>query len=182
MNCERKRNAIPIEWRAGRFDRGEYGRTCMGLVMRHMWTPEPLFGPRCQPHTLSSIFSSIESSDVTHYWCLQINTHRGRLKYVGTGRWTACKRCWRRCRKPFEDLSSRVAFSPALTPVYPSKTFFVRWRLTTEGVSLLSFYTVKSSRTRGHLLCIAWDNTVHSTVYWGGQLIPRFFLPRLRSA
>src|SRR5271155_5248907 len=31
-------------------------------VIRRMWTPEPLFDPRCQPHTLSFMSSCIRSS------------------------------------------------------------------------------------------------------------------------
>ena len=44
-------------------------------------------------------------------------------------------------------LGSTVALSPTFTSVCPSKTFFVRCRLTL----LLFFCTVKSRRTRGHI-------------------------------
>jgi hypothetical protein len=57
-----------------------------------------------------------------------INTHRGQLLANGA-----------------EDDVGLTSVT-----VYPSKTFVVRWRLTLlEGALLLSFYTIKSSRTRG---------------------------------
>ena len=57
-----------------------------------------------------------------------INTHRGQLLANGA-----------------EDDVGLTSVT-----VYPSKTFVVCWRLTLlEGALLLSFYTIKSSMTRG---------------------------------
>jgi hypothetical protein len=105
---------------------------CMGLAMRHMWSVDSrtaIRSPLSTPYT----FFNILLYQIVRCDALPVSSDKYSSRTIAICG-NRSMDCLRTVLKTMSEtlcrLESTVAFSPALTSVYPSKTFFVRWRLT----------------------------------------------------